>query len=342
MCSVSISPRFPEASRVPPTRPQTVFVLELVSSGYFGETIGPSFRAEGRAMLDAVLDDLRRIPEIAATTILDGDPATLLTSVARSAADATLIIAPEFDGLLERFCDAARRTGATSLNCEQEALSLCGDKWRFFRHLAEHGLATPPTTSIQVAAGPAHFPCVVKPRFGAGSWLVRQVMAPAAWPDVAEAYRQAGLSEALCQPIVRGSACSVGALIRSGRAPELLPIAEQRLSRDGEFRYLGGTMPANLPAERVRMVRERFSRLLAATPGLHGYVGCDVIVPEVGEPQFVELNPRLTTSYVGYRALAEDNLMERLLFPDRVGALRWKAGPATFAADGSVAVSPPA
>jgi hypothetical protein len=49
----------------------------------------------------------------------------------------------------------------------------------------------------------------------------------------------------------------------------------------------------------------------------------------------VELNPRLTTSYIGYRQLCEDNLMERLLFPDRCGQpLCWRTGSVAFDANG--------
>ena len=31
----------------------------------------------------------------------------------------------------------------------------------------------------------------------------------------------------------------------------------------------------------------------------------------------VEFNPRLTTSYVGYREIIDQNLAERILFPER-------------------------
>ena len=39
--------------------------------------------------------------------------------------------------------------------------------------------------------------------------------------------------------------------------------------------------------------------------------------PNIGESLLVEINPRLTTSYIGYRKLTNENLMEHILFPER-------------------------
>ena len=50
---------------------------------------------------------------------------------------------------------------------------------------------------------------------------------------------------------------------------------------------------------------------LSTIPGLFGYVGVDLLIPESPWdrlPLIVEINPRLTTSYVGYQQLCLDNL----------------------------------
>ena len=56
------------------------------------------------------------------------------------------------------------------------------------------------------------------------------------------------------------------------------------------------------------------------------------------EDQVIEINPRLTTSYIGLRALAETNLAEAML---RVAdgddvVLRWREGAVEFTADGTL------
>jgi len=50
----------------------------------------------------------------------------------------------------------------------------------------------------------------------------------------------------------------------------------------------------------------------------------------------VEANPRLTTSYLGYRALANENLARKIVQPARAAApIAWKAGTVEFTADGA-------
>jgi predicted ATP-grasp superfamily ATP-dependent carboligase len=51
-------------------------------------------------------------------------------------------------------------------------------------------------------------------------------------------------------------------------------------------------------------------------PGLLGYVGVDVTLGDTkdGSRDFaIEINPRLTTSYVGLRAISRTNLAEAML-----------------------------
>jgi predicted ATP-grasp superfamily ATP-dependent carboligase len=51
-------------------------------------------------------------------------------------------------------------------------------------------------------------------------------------------------------------------------------------------------------------------------PPCTGYVGVDLILggdPDGHEDAVIEINPRLTTSYVGLRAVAEQNLAEQML-----------------------------
>jgi hypothetical protein len=74
-------------------------------------------------------------------------------------------------------------------------------------------------------------------------------------------------------------------------------------------------------------------------PGLLGYVGVDVLLGDDGQDWVIEINPRLTTSYVGLRALAASNLCEALWRIVRGAAdvqVDWRAGSVAFTADGSV------
>jgi hypothetical protein len=50
---------------------------------------------------------------------------------------------------------------------------------------------------------------------------------------------------------------------------------------------------------------------------LSGYIGFDLIMTDAApRVRIVEANPRLTTSYIGYRCLTSENLAARMIFPD--------------------------
>jgi predicted ATP-grasp superfamily ATP-dependent carboligase len=330
-----------------------IFCLELVSTGFFKEKIAPSFRREGEAMLRAALDDLQRIAGVNVTTVIDiarqsswrpqinvdltywqpGNDLESLASELSADVDATLIIAPEFDSLLERFCHTVRSPTALSLNCDLPVLQLCGDKWRMAVHFATNDIPTIPTRRWHIAQTPPEFPCVVKPRCGAGSWLVRLVRGPTDWPAVAAEYQQAGLEVLLLQPWIAGKACSIAAMRHLTGPAEFFPVAEQFLSADGTFQYLGGRIPARIDPSSVDRIHSLAERALATLPGWSSYVGLDILIPENNphEPLLVEINPRLTTSYIGYRQLCQANLMDRLLFSERFPRpLSWKQAPVSF------------
>ena len=109
--------------------------------------------------------------------------------------------------------------------------------------------------------------------------------------------------------------------------------ARQLLSDDGRFHYRGGELPlvADLAERAVRLSRAG----LDAVPGLRGYVGVDLVLGNAAdgsEDRLIEINPRLTTSYLGLRKLARFNLLQALLdvVQGRSVELQWNAGTVHF------------
>ena len=128
----------------------------------------------------------------------------------------------------------------------------------------------------------------------------------------------------------------MAAIVGKDRAAvEVFPVGEQQLSSDGEFQYLGGRIPATASVQQP--VAELVRTTLATIDGLTGYVGFDILLPKDAEPLVVEINSRLTTGYLGYRELADENLVERLLFSTpSVSSIYWNRGSVEFTADGSI------
>lgn len=260
----------------------------------------------------------RRSPQCQIEIVANVDEERRLFDVLTAASDAVLVIAPETNGSLSRRVCRVVSLGAKSLNCSPDAIELCGDKLQLARHLESHALPTLTTQLIDwtssLATRTSHTEWVIKPRDGAGSWLTFRVRtdSPEEWQRAAAAYAAAGAAhKALIQPFVAGRPLSVGCHCQTNGAVEFFPIGEQRLSH--EFEYLGGTIPASLPAVTEVAVRELVRRACATIPGLNGHIGFDLLLPDADptRPLIVEINPRLTTSYVGYRRLSASNLAAR-------------------------------
>jgi predicted ATP-grasp superfamily ATP-dependent carboligase len=336
-----------------------VFVYEHLCGGTLaGRPGADALRAEGWAMLRAALDDLARCPGVRAVTLLDpalrGVDLPQDVSIRRMPArreeetfrelarfaDFSLVIAPEFAGILAERCCWVEEEKGRLLGPSAEAVRLTGDKLALARQWSVAGVPTPVTVSACGVARPGSFPVVYKPRHGAGSQATFLVRDDPEWALAECAARAEGWEgEMIYQPHVPGRPASVAFLGGPGRQLAL-PAAEQWLSGDGRFHYRGGSVP--LTQELGWRAQRLAERAVEVVPGLNGYFGVDLVLGESADgsaDQVLEINPRLTTSYVGLRQLARFNLMEALLAVatgGRLPAWEWRAGPVGFRADGSV------
>ena len=300
-----------------------VFVYEYLTAGAFAHLPGAeSLAREGRAMLGAVLADLEACPNVGVVTVEGAEEADF--RAAARCADFALVIAPEFDDILARRCEWAEQEGCLLLGPSVEAVRLTSDKLRLALHLGRAGVPTIPTIPMTLTP-PWPPPYVCKPRHGAGSqdtFLVRDLATVSASPDT------------IIQPYLapRHGPLSLAVI---GQMP--LALMRQTLSDDGRFHYLGGERALDIDDA---LYREVALAAIEAVPGLEGYVGVDLLWPEGADrPVVVEINPRLTTSYVGLRVICEGNLMQTLIdvaLGREVEPPAFRAGPMRFKCDGTI------
>jgi|GEM_PF-533898 len=155
------------------------------------------------------------------------------------------------------------------------------------------------------------FPLVFKPNDGAGSCGVRMIDSLENLPrgaELAALFQQAPAWR--LEEFIPGTAASVAFLCGPNGNVPLLPCL-QRIERgaDGALTYRGSSAP--LPDDLAERAIRLGAAALAALPPTVGYVGIDLVLANGSNGSLdtvIEVNPRLTTSYLGLRALAAENL----------------------------------
>jgi predicted ATP-grasp superfamily ATP-dependent carboligase len=303
---------------------------------------------EGSAMLRALVSDLVRIGNVCAlrdvrcSISIDGAEVQSVSSAAEERrrfaesvqlADWTVVIAPECDGHLLARCQWVEQLGGRLLSPGSEFVSIAGDKHRTAELLASANIPVPrgcPISDHQSPPADFQFPAVLKPHDGAGSVDVRLVTN---WSEARAAVRPGRLYR--LEEFHSGWPASVSVL--SGpRYRVVLPASRQLLSDDGRFQYLGGLTP--LPDEFVRRAEHRAQAVAAAMPPTVGYFGIDLVFGSASDGSqdlVIEVNPRMTTSYLGLRRIAQGNLAEAMLLTacGEPVDLSFDDSPVQFAAD---------
>jgi len=324
-----------------------IFVYEFVTGGGLaGRPVPRSLAREGLAMRSALLEDLAAIDghEIVVTTdarfrrpaprgvhmvsIVPVAGSLPAPGVSRTidalidASDAVWLIAPETGRCLEQLAARVERRGKTLLGSGAAAVRMAADKSRLPRRLARTRIGHPKTTVLAhgvgapTAARRIGYPVVVKPSRGAGCRgvrLVRHERDLGAAIDAAHRANGTGLGRPssrseggplVMQEYVRGQAVSVS-LLADGRRAVPLAVNAQRVTASARFSYRGGATPFDHPLADAAAATA--SRTCAGIPGLRGYVGVDLVLTRSG-PVVIEVNPRLTMSYLGLRAVLDENV----------------------------------
>jgi predicted ATP-grasp superfamily ATP-dependent carboligase len=337
-----------------------IFVYEHVSAGGCDGDSSPapapapaSLRAEGRTMLQAVLQDLWAIENVAATTLIQADvdwecPADVRASLVvvgspperesnfdehvRSA-DGVLLIAPETDGVLAALAERVERLGGRMLSPPSKFIDWATDKSAVFETMRGEGVPMP--RGVRLTASdpwPATFPspAVLKPNDSCGSQGLRLVD-PAAGDARTNDHAVWRLEQ-----FTPGTAISLMVLLGPTTRVPLMPCY-QTLSDEGCFQYLGGQLPVS--AEHERRALQLFERAFGPLPDWQGYIGLDMVLgpaDDGSQDYLIEVNPRLTTSYVGLRTMYRTNLMQLLLdvLDERDTKLERRIGTVRFTSDG--------
>jgi predicted ATP-grasp superfamily ATP-dependent carboligase len=237
--------------------------------------------------------------------------------------DAVLILAPETGGVLSGLTALAEAHEVPVLGSSSLSAETAGDKTACGRLFRQAGLPTPPTCTASVnlasaAAAELGYPLVIKPTDGAGSEGVCRVNEPSELPGALNALRRVTADDPiLLQSLVEGVHASVSLLVAGSRSLAL-SLNRQWVQPGCPFQYLGIETPLAHPDESLALKLAQSA--VALLPGLRGYVGVDLVLSPQG-PFLIEINPRLTTSYIALRQVAQANLAQAIWQACRNGRL---------------------
>ena len=339
-----------------------IFLYEYITCGGSLEQPFPprgSLLAEGRAMLSALVEDLTSIEHVDVAVMLDRRLSVEMPSCVEitrvvdrqseretftqlaTGCDATILIAPEFDGILLERAEAVMRTGGKLLSPSPDVIRITADKQHTADVLASSG--------IQVSQGRAiksgeplplddSYPAVIKPADGAGSQDVAYLTSP---DDLARFARTQERFEEKRWRLERFCAgMPVSCAVLCGGAHSVsLRACTQQFEKANTFSYSGGV--THLTDELNERAQRLAERAVAALPRAVGYVGVDMVLGDAADGSkdvVIEINPRLTTSYVGLREIAETNLAEAMLDVANGDEpeICWGYGSVEFRCDGTI------
>jgi len=318
-----------------------LLIYEYLCSGYAEQDIKSNILCEGYAMLKALISDYKMLGHYIITFLssrimrfnppLQADKIISLTSrddaqrklkEAYQKVDAVYIIAPESNGVLGKLVRDAEEFGDTTINCSPESIEEASNKLNVYEKLRRVGINVPETVPVDVKedvkrvkgiARDLGFPLIFKPVMGAGSSglsIVRNEeeinMA------IKKVKREVSRDFFLVQRFVKGTPVSVSVISNGENAlPLTLNAQLVKLAPPGlNSSYEGGFVPLHHPqwSEALKAAKST----IECFRGLRGYVGVDMILTE-NAPVIIEVNPRLTTSYVGLREVLNFNIAGAIL-----------------------------
>jgi len=326
-----------------------ILVFEYITGGGFNKQELPdSLASEGRLMLQALLDNLRSYIEgngITVIVMLDSRVNGSLNTAgfdtviikpeqnsheefARLAlhCDAVWPIAPEFDGVLQTLCQTVELLGKTLLTSPSSAVAITGNKFNTYQRLKQHHIAIVPTRIFTSAAWESNSDTpelaqelaglsYASPTCKVEQWLVKPVDGVGCLDSYILTDRKdfeqmrSRKGHYVIQPHIEGKKTSLSCLFKQGIG-WLLCANLQQFNIINQQYHLSKII-VNHHSD-LSVYQDLVDNIAHALPELWGYVGIDLI--ETPEQLLVlEINPRLTTSFVGINAALGINVAENVL-----------------------------
>lgn len=308
---------------------KTIFVCEFITAGGLNHQVLPqSLLTQGESMRDALLRDLSDLAYQIVTAvdarltkpsdchvcyaIQAEDDAWQKWAEIMNSVDAVWLIAPETDGDLAKLTALALQQNKIILGCGLNAIDVCSSKLATYLLLKQSGVKTVETYSYVEWPKTSGISWLAKPDDGAGceqTVCFDKVAALSQWLLL---YQHTKTH--VIQPYLVGTAGSISCVMHQGKA-HVLSCNQQLITvKNNVLNYQGCVVNG------MRQHWEKFvalaNQIAQLLPDLAGYVGIDVIVSHHEKEEtitVIEINPRLTTSYIALGEATGYNVAECII-----------------------------
>ncbi|MFX1485895.1 MAG: ATP-grasp domain-containing protein [Promethearchaeota archaeon] len=312
----------------------------LSGGGLAAEEAAVSQLSEGFALLSTLAEDFQKLKQDVYATLdyrianytppIEAKIATILRpqndflevfKFNLAEVEGVVIAAPESRSCLLNLTKAAEESDKVIFGSSSEAIRLTSDKRKTFKVASDLNLPVPEakfvSSSLEIGeigaiAEETGFPLIFKPLDGAdcrGITIVRdKSRIPSAIDNLK---RESTLEDFMIYPYVKGTAASVSLIVNEdGAFPVGLSAQELSLSAEGSLKCESGYVPLKHSLKEEAL--EHAKQMAQEVKGLGGLVDIDFVLSERKEPIFMEINARITKSYLGIRRAVAGNLAEMI------------------------------
>jgi len=325
-----------------------IFIFEFISGGGFNHVDIPiSLFTEGFGMLRVIAEDFKNLG-FQIKTLIDfriqhmirylkidftkeiTQNMDIFLEVKNAVKDCkyVFIIAPEFSGILYNLTKMMKDQNKIILSMNLEAIRLGSSKFETYKYFKVQEVTTPLTNHlpsnlihedhIMKIISKFKFPVIIKPEDGVGAESIFYFENKSQISSFFTSNQSHFKSDRdyIIQEYVPGKDLSVS-IIGNSQGSNILSINAQYVEinkLNNNSTYLGGYTPIS-DYENIRNQFEKQFQQLNLI-GFTGYYGIDFIRKTDNSLSFIEINPRLTTSYIGIRNITKKNPLLLISQPD--------------------------
>ena len=270
-----------------------------------------SMKMQGNEMVEALYSDLKQVKQLNITIGKQriGETALDFFSDIIPKIDFVWVIAPESKSELERFHIASKQK--LWIGSDLQAIRLASNKLETKKYLKSLSINTPDEITFESLKKKNYTEAVYKPIDGAGT------------TDTYKIKNKKHIISTLnkkpscffLEEWVEGTAYSVSLNCRLSGF-DILSISKQHITSNhlGKLFYEGVEPVESKMYKKLRdSILPILHLIVSNITGLRGFIGIDFILKENSQISIIEINPRLTCSYIGLSKYNKDNTAVKIL-----------------------------